>query len=223
MKKTMRNLLTMVMVFALAIGALYMPVQKASAASVFAKNAKKYNWNMKWGKSVNVASGYSWWGLGDINVTLKNYKKQAASKKGYTKITFTYEAVPNPDMIKALKKAGKEIIKEHGGWSEEYGCWFAVFDYRNGNNCPNLSFKSGEWKYKFKKVNRKVEYVAKATCNMTLTFPKSYKNMVIAVGGVGGGKNDDKYWNGKCSFVKTQMYKEGKKNDPAPIALMRVK
>ena len=47
----MRNLLTMVMVFALAIGALYVSVQKASAASVFAKNAKKYNWDMKWGKN----------------------------------------------------------------------------------------------------------------------------------------------------------------------------
>lgn len=215
MKRTRRNVLTIIMVFALAIGALHVPAQKASAKSVFAKNAKKYNWDMKWGKEVNVAAGYPW-GLGDINVTLKNYKKQAASKKGYTKITFTYEATPSEYMIKQFKG----MSDKH---TEEFDCWYAVFDYQSGNTCPDLQLKSSEFKYKYKKTKKGVKYAFKGSCKVSLIFRKSYKNMVIAVGGVSGGKNDDKYWNGKCSFTKTQMYKEGKKKDPTPIALMRVK
>ena len=240
MKKTMKNLLMLLMVFAFLIGGLYVPEQTANVSGKI--STKKYNWDLEGDAKVSVGAWFYGWDFGSMYVTLKDYKVKDASKKGYKKISFTYEAVPDEGTLDMIEKTKGYYDNEKGKFLKgkkyviEPVVWFAVFDYKSGEcldikNSHDVTVKNSKWKgvYEKLKKGKGTRYWKKSSSKVEITYPKSYKNMVIAVGGFNAyGKNGEEYRNGECSFFKTDMYKNGTngkdgESDIERISLMRVK
>lgn len=220
MKKVLKKVIGALIVVALLIGVAAVPEQAADASGKI--STKKYDWNLKGDKTVCVGSWFYGWDIGAIDVTLKNYKVINASKKGYKKISFIYEAVPEKSTLSMVKKANgyydnsNQKILKGKKYIIEYLPWLAVFDYKDGmtleaKNKHNVTVKSGKWKHSYGKLKKGkgTRYLKKCSIKVEITYPKSYKNMVIATGGFTDGKNYNEFWDGKCSFFKTDMYKHG--------------
>lgn len=201
-------------------------VQAASAAHMQKLNAK---WDLKPGKTVTYKTKWAGVGMKDAKVTIKNYKVSNA-KKGYKKVKFTviFNKTYKPNKQEVHKMANSMKNNSIGG-----GKYFAIVDYKTGKcletkNAENVEVNHGDWKY----LNEKYYYdddgcwtrISKTDkVNVTVTYPKDYKNLCIAVGGytvVGDTAKDKKFWNGKTTFSKTSFYS---KSDKSVCHIMRVK
>lgn len=228
------------MVAALLMGVVAAPKQTAGA---FGKiTTKNYYWDLKGDKKINIGAWYYGWDIGSMDVVLKNYKVANASKNGYKKISFTLNFTPDEYTLNMIKKAHDyqyfdnekgDFVKLTGNkYAIEPVAWFAVFDYKDGTalqvkNSHNVTVKNGKWKNSYGKLKKGkgTRYLKKSSTKVEITYPKSYTNMAIAVGGVNGAEtNSNKFWKGKCSFFKTEMYKNGAKDksNAESIHLMRV-
>ncbi|RKI41198.1 hypothetical protein D7V86_10520 [bacterium D16-51] len=240
MKKVLKKVIGALMVVALLMGVMAAPEQTAGASGKI--STKNYNWNLEWNTTVGIPSFYYGWDWGMVNVKLKNYKITDASKKGYKKLSFTYEAVPGKDELDSIQKNCKGYYNTETGkllkgkkYAIDYSGWFAIFDYKDGmtletKNNHNVTVKNGKWKNSYGKLKKGkgTKYLKKSSTKVEITYPESYKNIVIAVGGFNSTEtNSNKFWEGKCSFLKTEMYKKGTngkngKSDMESISLMRV-
>jgi len=241
MKDTLKKAIGAVMAVVLLIGVLATSQQTADASGKI--STKKYNWDLDADTTVTVGAWFYGFDIGGMDVTLKNYKVTDASKKGYKKIKFTYEAVPDAHTLGMIKKVNgywdseKNKVVKGKKYTIEPNPWYAVFDYKNGENLEiknshDVTVRVGKWKNDYGKLKKGkgTKYWKKSSVKVEITYPKSYKNMVIAVGGSNSNEtNSNKFWKGKCSFLKTEMYKNGTNgkggSDLAAenISLMRVK
>lgn len=234
MKKVLKKVMGLLMVAALLMGVAATPKQTAGASG---KVSKKYNWDLKGDKKINIGAWYYGWDIGSMDVVLKNYKVANASRNGYKKISFTLKVTPEEDTLNMIKKAegyynfDKRKTVTGSKYVIEPATWWAIFDYKDGKtlekkNSHNVTVKNGKGKFTFGKLKngKGTRYVKSASYKVEITYPKSYKNMVIAIGGVSSNAtSSEKFWNGTGSFWKTEMYKQGKKTNAEEIALMRMK
>lgn len=234
MKDTWKKAMGVLMAVALLAGALSVPIQTAEASG---KMSAKYNWDLKGDKKVTVGAYYYGWDIGSMDVVLKNYKVANAPKSGYKKISFTLRVTPEKGILGMIKNStgywdsskGKNVTGSK--YVIEPAAWWAIFDYNDGKtlekkNSHNVTVKNGKGKFTYGKLKKGkgTRYVKSASYKVEITYPASYKNMVIAIGGVDSdAANSQKYWNGTGSFWKTELYKQGKKRNAEKITLMRVK
>lgn len=214
------------------LGAIPGTAPKAQAAGGSHMKSLNLKWDLKKNKAVKIKTSWPGAGFQDMTATLKNYKVTKAAKKGYKKLTFT--AVFNNKFTNPTRKQIKAMSDWEGDYNVTWGeMWVAVVDYKTGKcleakNDKNVTVKYGQWKFadgkKFKHWSGfTIQAFKKASVKVTVTYPASYRNLCIGVGGdnthFGSNKdlsydyiqNDcaDKeglFWAGKAPFGKTSLY-----------------
>lgn len=237
--------------------AIVMPVNAASKPDLKKANVK---WDLRNNKELKFKTKWSIIGVKKHTVKMTNFKITNAKKKGYKKCTFTltYKLKINPTKKQVREMAA--LMSEpniDGEYSFGGNYYFTVVDYKTGKslerkNDKNVKVTSSGWKYSdYHKMTTKdgswIRYAKKATVNVTIVYPKKYKNLAIGVGGhtdapsyyseinSGGGDgigvasasgyitnpNANKYWKGKRTFSEEKLL--WSKKDSSFAHFMRVK
>ena len=162
-----------------------------------------------------------------VRVKLKSKRRSVGDRYKLT-CSVVYRFTSNPKVNKSemarIKGYGKKKT-EHILRSNQY---YTVFDYRTGKclegkNDHRVKSKCSRWKYKFYNKQRYDTsshwYTWKnrksLSFSFTVTYPKSYEDLCVGVGFYNkfddeSSKTDYKYWNGKCAFGKTEVYRKSK-------------
>lgn len=183
-------------------------------------------WDLKNNKKVTYETAFSGnWHLQFFKsgkLTLKNYKKTSASKKGYKKVSF--DIVFNRP-ASYTKKQIDYILDDYwdeldaGNKNPSLGNNFYVsgVDYETGEsleakNKHHVTMKFGKWKWTNTKKflgtgSNWITYSQTAAVHCTVTYPKNYKNLCIVAGGIaisdtigGRGLGADDFFKGDCTF-----------------------
>ena len=170
---------------------------------------------------------------------ITSYKVKNAKNKGYKQaaITIKYKSywTPSDDMAYKIWLAGwgAASLKD---WV--YGrTYISVLDYKTGENL--LAKNPYKVKAKWKCINEKdtpdyefddggyISFLQEETIKVAITYPKSYKNLCLGIGGnvwtLGDDYNrgtdyvyeDDQFYEScskKRTWLKTTYYKKGKSN-----------
>lgn len=172
-----------------------LPVDAASTPDMKKANVK---WDLKNNKTIKYKTAWSVIGTKTHKVKMTNYKVRNAKKKGYKQCTFTLtinrSIKPTKSQIDDMVDLCEPDALEHsenGPFGGNF--WYAVVDYKTGKslegkNSKKVKVKDSDWKYS-KKTKLKghdgkyIWYYKRATTNVTITYPKKYKNLAIGFGG----------------------------------------
>lgn len=198
-------------------------VETASVQAAPAAHMKKLNvkWDLKPGKTVTFKTKWAGVGMKKSKAIIKNYKVSDA-KEGYKKLKFTiiFKRTYTPS-----KKEVHKIFQAKKNNLLTGDMYLAVVDYRTGKdleakNDVNVDVTYGDWKSSNEKHYDDEdgcgiwEYKT-AKSNVTITYPDTYKNLCIAVGGRTAIKytaQDKKWGEGKTTFSKTSFYSKADKS-----------
>lgn len=207
------------------LGAIPGTAPEAQAASGSHMKSLNLKWDLKKNKAVKCTEPFAAIGKKPLTIKIKNYKVSQTKKKGYKKLTFTVEWkrswTPTKKQVhKMIKNSYWNETGEIGG-----GYWVAVVDYDTGlsldqENDKGVTIKTADakfsnWKKSTDNDGCWVRIAQTCTQKITITYPSSYKDLCIGVGGVNlkdATKSDGAFWDGEQTFGKTSYYKKGKTN-----------
>lgn len=209
--------------------------KKAKKKAYMAK--LKLNWSLKKNKKLAITEPYARVGAKPSQLVMKNYKvKNAPGKPGYKMVTFdlisTLKWKLTPEDVHKIMNTNYYVETQSPGG----GVFIAVVDRATGKNLAlknadgtaankyDVLVNASTWeptKYgreKTKYVSDELRCHALALYKQTkihiaITFPKTYKNLVIGVGGFNRKtetKADAAFWAGTGAFGKTSYYKDAK-------------
>lgn len=236
--KTTKKMISILLALVLGAGSIFSSATNASAAGK-ALGKLNLNWDLKNGKSYEVPIRLPVINKkGNGTIQIKNLKKANAKKKGYKKITFIFEChgenikLSNEEIVDLCQSPAVDV----GEISDKY---VAIIDYASGmsldtKNKYQVTVKSSSWKTTYYPKQHSQYYegeklgqdwwwrcIKMSKIKVTITYPKSYKNLCIGIGETvliqnymsdfKESKNDKAFWKGKTSFAKTDMYKKWKK------------
>lgn len=230
MKPIAKKALVAVLATALAAGLCASPALADEAHAATKKpymKTLKVKWDLKKGRKVAVTS--KWAGVGKQKATavVKSLKTTKAKKAGYKKTTVAIEfnQTFKPTKKQVHKMVNNSFFNKYGHFGNNLA--YAVVDYKTGKNLEvdetsGVTVKRGDWKYTKQKTYRDNDgcwayFPAKISVKVTITYPKSYKNLCLGVMGNnktfdGPTKADEKFWYGKTAFGKSTYYTTGKTN-----------
>lgn len=161
-------------------------------------------WDLKKNKTVKYKTAYIGYSpiMKNGTLTIKDYKIKNAKKSGYKQLTFRVD-------FNRPASFSKKELKEIGGclnadeWMSPFGGneYVTLVDYETGEclehkNAYNVTAKFGKWDYSGTKKTFQLSggsfwIMPKGSIKVTVTYPKSYKNLCIVAGGY--SNNDGKY------------------------------
>lgn len=152
------------------------------------------SWDLKQNKTVKYRNIYGPGIAKNDKLTITDYKITNAKKAGYKQLKFTILF----DRALNFSKKEQEKIMFYAdgfeGWAALGGDeYYTLVDYETGEclerkNPHHVSVKSSKWKNSGKKKftldnGYWFSFYKKASCTVTVTYPKSYKNLCIIAGG----------------------------------------
>lgn len=185
----------------------------------------KVSWDLKADKEIPIKYTYAGVGKKKASMKITNYKVTNDKKKGYKKLTFTVNFTrkwtpTTKEVHKILNSDETQLYQTIGG---EYV--YGIVDYKTGydleqHNDMDVTVKAGKWKATSKKYTDSdgcwMNLTKKASCKVTVTYPKDYDGLCIFVGGGNtlevDAYEDNGFWDGIYAFNTTSLYIEGKKN-----------
>lgn len=189
---------------------------------------KKVNvsWDLKKNKAVDFIMDsvtYDSTNIKKGKVTLKNLKKTSVGDKYKLTMSFVYDL---PVDFSKKEVAGiNKLYQEMGIAGPSW--FFGVYDYQTGENLEysnsyKVKVKSGEWKYEYgNKISgsdgSSFQPAKKSTVNVTITYPKTYKDLCI----MAGGYRASDLLDGNPVFTAGNYQKT--KNDSKYFHAMRIK
>lgn len=257
-----RIAVVLAMVMLLTCVAYTVPVNAASKADMKKANVK---WDLKNNKTLKFKTTWSVLGVKKHTVKMTKFKVKNAKKKGYKQCSFRLTVkrniAPTDSQLNEMLKTSyvldecKASDSDNAPFGGEF--YYAVVDYKTGKslipkNKKKVTVKTSGWKYssydeKRLPDTRGMYYPKKSTIDVTITYPKNYKNLAIGFGGFtaapaiwtktsSGGSGGvgwasasggvtvldlSDYWNGRKAFSKeTNLYS---KKDKGFAHFMRVK
>ncbi len=227
------NFLKKVIAVILALMITILPLigVEAEAASKAYMKTLNVSWDLKPDKAVTFKTKYAGISMPKGKVTIKNYKIKDAKKEGYKKLTFTVVFKKKTDFTpeQVHKMTNSEYCQETGNIGGNV--YATLVDYTTGEclECENdygVTVDFGDWEHLDKEISEDehgcyVSIYKTVKAKVTVTYPKDYKELCIAVGGMAKleSENDDKFYAGKIKFGKTPYIS---KSDKSVTHIMRV-
>lgn len=186
----------------------------------------KVQWDLKADKEIPISYVYAGVGKKKASVKITNYKVVNDKKKGYKKLTFTFNYTRKwtPTAKDVHKILNCDEIQQYQTMGGEY--YYGIVDYKTGydleqHNDLKVKVKAGKWKSTGTKKYTDsdgcwVSLPKKSSCKVTVTYPKDYDGLCIFVSGSNSldtyTYEDAAFWNGMYAFNATSLYIDGKKN-----------
>ena len=237
MKKTIK-LAVVPLIMLLVILLLPFTAQTALASSPYMKKAS-VSWDLKKNKTITVHTRYA--GLktyNNISATMTKYKVTKAQKKGYKKLTFTIVFTHKQNEF-TCQDLHSIVNSDYAYYTGDIlgNVWVSVLDYKTGkcleaNTSKKIKVKQSDFKYSeedlyYLNEDDPEECIClpkKISVTTTVTYPASYKNLCIGLGGIVYPYDVEyeptEFWQGKMTLGKTCFMS---KKDKMVAHFMRVR
>ena len=150
------------------------------------------------------------------SVTIKDVKTTKGKKNN--KVTFTVQWDRPNSLAKTEVARIRDSFTGYG-----FGYYYSVVDYQTGEclegeNAYGVKVKAGKWKESNEKTFSDgswwFSYPTKVTVKVTITYPKTYKDLCVVAGGQGDPDKANQFYDGKITFDKTNgvLYSKSHKN-----------
>lgn len=198
MKKRISKRISFVLALALLLAGFVstLPVNAASTPDLKKANVK---WDLKNNKTLKIKTKWSCLGVKQHTVKMTKFKIKNAKKKGYKQcsftLTFNKKVKPTDKQLNDMFWQADELEMEGNvGSNGPFGgnFYYTVVDYKTGKslevkNKYNVTV-TDSWKYTNYDDLRNsddlgIKYPKKTIVNVKITYPKSYKNLAVGVGG----------------------------------------
>lgn len=223
-KKIWKQVVSILLVFTVifvGVGTQYTTVN--ASVSYMKKLGVKFG--IKDGKEYTFTQKFAGVGITKLTGKITNITVKDANKEGYKKLTYTVTMKPQFRPTKSqVDKIYKSCWAKYDGDTFGEHMFFAVVDGVTGvdleeENDYDVKVTSKETsKTKSKRFYGSqawIEYCIVWQKKVTVVYPEDYKDLCVGFGGGNFVKEksvDEKFWEGKKAFGKTNFYKKGKKN-----------
>ena len=225
MKKIYKRLaVVLAMAMLLTSFACVLPVNADSKPDIKKANVK---WDLKNNKTLKFKTKWAGMGVKKHTVKMTNFKVKKSAQPGFKECTFTltFNRKVNP----SAKQMKKMLVRldTHGTFGGDF--YYTVVDYQTGQNLEAANDKNvtvtSNWKF-MKKSKKKskygyIWYTKKNKATVKITYPETYTNLAIGVGGCTSLKSMDAFWDGYIPFSQAKGLYSAK--DKSYAHFMRVK
>lgn len=206
-KITKRLAVVLAMVMLLTSFAFALPVNADTQPDLKKANVK---WDLKNNKTLKFKTKWAGLGVKQHTVKMTNFKVKNSAQPGFKECTFTltFNRKINPN-----KKQMKKMLTRldtYGSFGGDF--YYAVVDYQTGQNLEVANDKNvtveSQWKF-MKKTTKKskvgyIWYTKKNKATVKITYPATYKNLAIGVGGHSSFMSTDAYWDGAIPYSQAK-------------------
>lgn len=227
MKKILRQ---GILLFAAIIMFCNMTATDVKAATPYMKKMN-VSWDLKPRKEITYKNRYVALGLRNESAKIVRYKKKSVGKKYKLTLKVRFECIKT---IQNMTQEERDTFLEYDDGDGMIGDYNVVIaDYKTGKSLyarnsygvkARCSYKTFRKKHFYSSDYMYDDSFVDSYATVTITYPKSYKNLCIGIGGSnsyhGSTKADDKYYDGRGSFKKTSFYN---KKDKGVMHFMRIK
>lgn len=184
------------------------------------------NWDLMPDKWFTITEHYADNVDRKCSVQITDYKIEKAETEGYNRLSFTYTRKRgwSPTVDEILNMANSDYCEQTGKICGEI--YFAIVDYDTGTclekeNPFNVTVSDYDWEHsdyeKFTDENTGawIRFARTTTCTVSLTYPKDYTNLCVAIGGnnrLSKTNSDANFFKDNIQFGTTSYYKNGKNN-----------
>ena len=227
MKKIFKQIL---LLFAAVIMFCNMTATDVKAATPYMKKIN-VSWDLKPRRQIQYKNRYVALGLRNETAKIVSYKKKSVGKKYKLTLKIRFECIKT---IQDMTQEERDTFLEYDDGEGLLGNYNVVIaDYKTGKSLyarnsygvtAKCSYKTFREKYFYSSDYMYEDSFVDSYATVTITYPKSYRNLCIGIGGSnsyhGSTKADDRYYNGHGSYKKTSLYN---KKDKGIMHFMRVK
>ncbi len=206
-KITKRLAVVLAMVMLLTSFAFALPVNADTQPDLKKANVK---WDLKNNKTLKFKTKWAGLGVKQHTVKMTNFKVKNSAQPGFKECTFTltFNRKINPN-----KKQMKKMLTRldtYGSFGGDF--YYAVVDYQTGQNLEVANDKNvtveSQWKF-LKKTTKKskagyIWYTKKNKATVKITYPATYTNLAIGVGGHSSLKIMDAFWDGEIPYSQAK-------------------
>lgn len=219
-----------ILLFAIMVMFCNVSVFEVSAAGAYMKKMN-VSWDLKPKKQITYKNCYAGLGLRKEYAKIVSYKKKSSGSKYKVTMKVKFECIKTVENMSQRDRDrfleyddGEGLLGDYNVVVADYKtgkCLYASNPYGVKANCSyrtirEKTFYSSDWEYE--------ETLVDSYATVTVTYPKSYKNLCIGVGGstscYGATYADEDYYDGYGTFKRTSFYS---KKDKGVMHFMRVK